>query len=88
MVAGEAMVKQGDIKFLHGLPEFHPVGIAIPGKLQEELPIMATVGQVINPSCDEIPIRPWHCASVSNRRCQGYSQIMTRIIECKAYRDR
>jgi hypothetical protein len=58
----------GQKRGLHGpdrLPESAPVAIPVFGQLEQELPVVAALGQMVNPSRQNGTIGPRHAAELS-----------------------
>jgi hypothetical protein len=60
MVAGDIVGQQRKVHCQNRLTQTSPVDIAVAGELQQELPVMAAMGQVINISRNYIAIGSWH----------------------------
>ena len=64
MVVGDVIGQQGHATIEQRLSQADTIALPVECELQEELPVMATVGEVIGKARNDVPISPWHAGTM------------------------
>ena len=58
--AGDVVGQQGGLGFEDRFPQAVPVAVSVLGEPEQELPVVATMGEVVDMSRHDIAVGPWH----------------------------
>jgi hypothetical protein len=65
VIAGQAIGQDRHLRVLKAGPEALSILVSVAGEAEKELPVVAAMGQVVQPAWDKVAISPWHKAETS-----------------------